>query len=169
MCFCERKTLMKPNSPQMTPSLNMRSIFRCMMEEGYYPVFEQTHIQFGMDDNIAVVEYEEGILSVRLFFSIDEEAYDLFLEACNLTMLETYIVKPALLDDMKNLMFSCEMMCDNLREFRKFFPRAVARLKEALTIHKAEMKKMILASEVASATVPAADDAMAGTVRKILS
>ena len=55
-----------------------------MMEDGYYPVFEQTHIQFGMDDNIAVVEYEEGILSVRLFFSIDEEAYDLFLEACNI-------------------------------------------------------------------------------------
>ena len=84
-------------------------------------------------------------------------------------MLETYAVKSAILDDMENIMFSCELMCDNLREFRKFFPRAVARLKEALTIHKAEMKKMILASEVASATVPAADDAMAGTVRKILS
>ena len=144
MCFCERKTLMKPNSPQMTPSLNMRSIFRCMMEEGYYPVFEQTHIQFGMDDNIAVVEYEEGILSVRLFFSIDEEAYDLFLEACNLTMLETYMVKPALLDDMKNLMFSCEMVCGNVREFRHCFPRGIHYLKEAIAMHKFEMKRLLM-------------------------
>ena len=140
-----------------------------MMEEGYYPTFEQTHIQFGMDDNIAVVEYEEGILAVRLFFTIDEDAYDLILEASNLTMLETYAVKSAILDDMKSLMFSCEIMCDNLREFRKLFPRAVSRLSEALTIHKAEVKKMILASEVASATIPATDGAMTGTVRKILS
>ena len=140
-----------------------------MMEEGYYPTFEQTHIQFGMDDNIAVVEYEEGILAVRLFFTIDEDAYDLILEASNLTMLETYAVKSAILDDMKSLMFSCEIMCDNLREFRKLFPRSVSRLSEALTIHKAEVKKMILASEVASATIPATDGAMTGTVRKILS
>ena len=43
-------------------SLNMRSIFRCMMEEGYYPTYEQTHILFNMDDNIAVLEYEENVL-----------------------------------------------------------------------------------------------------------
>ena len=55
-----------------TAGLSMRSMFRCLMEEGYYPTFEQTHIQFGLDDNIAVVEYEEGVLSVRLFFSIEE-------------------------------------------------------------------------------------------------
>ena len=150
-------------------SLDMRSIFRVMMEEGYYPIYEESHIVFGLDDNLAVLEYEEGIMSLRLFFSIEKDSYPLFLEAANLTMLKAFSVKPVVLDDMKNLMFSCEMMCDNLREFRKFFPRAVARLKEALTIHKAEMKKMILASEVASATVPAADDAMTGTVRKILS
>jgi hypothetical protein len=54
-------------------TLTMRSIFRCMMEDGYYPTFEKTHIQFDMDDNIAVVEYEEGILAVRLFFSIEED------------------------------------------------------------------------------------------------
>ena len=48
------------------------------MEEGYYPTFEKTHIQFGLDDNIAVVEYEERVVSVRLFFSIDEEAYELY-------------------------------------------------------------------------------------------
>ena len=142
-----------------------------MMEDGYYPIFEKTHIQFGMDENIAIVEYGEGIVSVKLFFSIDEDAYDLFLEAANMTMLETYAVKPAILDDMKNIMFSCELMCDNLREFRKFFPRAIARLNEALAIHKAEMKKLILASEVASITIPATDDSIAGISlsRKILS
>ena len=47
---------MKTDSPQKTPGLNIRNMFRCMMEDGYYPSFEQTHIQFGIDDNIGVVE-----------------------------------------------------------------------------------------------------------------
>lgn len=154
-------------------SLNMRSIFRCMMEEGYYPTFEKTHIQFGIDDNIGVVEYEENILSIRLFFSIEEDVYDLFLEASNAAMMETYIVKPVILDDMKNIMFSCEIMCDTLREFRKFFPRGIERLNEALMMHKAEMKKLLLAEEVAGAKIPATDDiaSMTGTSKnmKLLS
>lgn len=162
---------MKTKSPQTASSLNMRSIFRCMMEDGYYPIFEKTHIQFGMDEHIGIVEYDEGIVSVRLFFSIDEEEYDLFMEASNLTMLDTYTVKSAILDDMTNIMFSCEIMCDNLREFRKFFPRAVDRLSEALVTHKAEMKKLILANEVVSRTIPATEESMAGIskTRKILS
>lgn len=139
-------------------TLNMRSIFRCMMEEGYYPTFEKTHIQFGIDDNIGVVEYEENILSIRLFFSIEEEVYDLFLEASNAAMMETYIVKPVILDDMKNIMFSCEIMCDTLREFRKFLPRGIERLNEALMMHKAEMKKLLLAEGVAGTAIPATDD-----------
>ena len=139
------------------------------MEDGYYPTFEKDHIQFGMEDNIAVVEYEDCILSVRLFFSIEEDAYDIFLEACNTTMLTTWAVKPAVLNDMKNLMFSCESFCDNTREFRKFFPRACEAIKDALAIHKAEMKKLIMASEVAEATIPARDDSMAGIGRKLLS
>ena len=100
-----------------TAGLSMRSMFRCMMEEGYYPTFEQTHIQFGLDDNIAVVEYEEGVLSVRLFFSIEEEAYEIFLEASNMMMIETFAVKPVILEDMKNIMFSCEMRCDTRKVF----------------------------------------------------
>lgn len=140
-----------------------------MMEDGYFPVFERTHIQFGIDDNIAVVEYDEDIVSVRLFFSIDEEAYDLFLEASNSMMIETYIIKPAILDDMKNIMFSCEFMCDSMRDFRRFFPRSIDRLKEALDVHKSKMKKLILASEVAAATIPATEESVAGIARKILS
>ena len=139
------------------------------MEDGYFPVFERTHIQFGIDDNIAVVEYDEDIVSVRLFFSIDEEAYDLFLEASNSMMIETYIIKPAILDDMKNIMFSCEFMCDSMRDFRRFFPRSIDRLKEALDVHKSKMKKLILASEVAAATIPATEESVAGIARKILS
>ena len=139
------------------------------MEEGYYPTFEKTHIQFGLDDNIAVVEYEEGVASVRLFFSIEEDAYELFLEASNATMVETFAVKPAILDDMKNIMFSCEMLCENLREFRKFLPWAVDRLNEALTVHKAEMKRLVLADEVAARTVPATEEFVTGTGRKLLS
>lgn len=136
----------------------MRSIFRCMMEEGYYPIYEKTHIVFGIEDNMSVVEYEDGILSIRLFFSIDQEHYALFLEAANETMLKAYMVKPAVLDDMQNLMFSCEMMCDSVREFRKFFPRGIDLLKEALAIHKKEMKRLILSEEFVTRRVPATDD-----------
>lgn len=142
-------------------SLNMRSIFRCMMEGGYYPEYEDTHILFGIDDNMAVVEYEEGILSIRIFFSIDEDEYDLFLEASNAAMLETFIVKPAIMDNMKNIMFSCEMICSNVREFRKFFPRGIHYLQEAIRMHKIEMKKLILAEKLSSATISATEDTYA--------
>lgn len=138
--------------------LNLRSIFRCMMEEGLYPKYEKTHIIFDLDDNIAVVEYEEDILSIRLFFSIEEDAYDLFLEASNSTMTETFAVKPAILDDMNHIMFSCEMMCDNMRELRKFLPRGIKRLQECMSIHKEEMKKLILAENVSSVAISAVED-----------
>ena len=128
------------------------------MEEGYYPVYEKTHILFSIEDNTAVVEYEEGILSVRVFYTIEEDAYDLFLEASNAAMTETFIVKTAILEDMKNIMFSCEMMCDNMREFKKFFPKGIEMIKEAIIVHKAEMKKLILAENVSSAMVSATED-----------
>lgn len=139
-------------------SLNMRSIFRCMMEDGYYPTFEATHIEFGLDENTAIVEYEDGILAVRMFFSIEEEGYDLFLEASNSTMMYSWSVKAVVLDDMKNLMFSCEIPCDTVKEFRKFFPRCTEMLRETLKSHKSEMRKLILADHVASTTIPATDD-----------
>lgn len=142
----------------MKKNLDMRSIFRCMMEDGYHPTYEKTHILFETGDNTAVLEYEEGVLAIRIFFSIDEEAYDLFLEASNATMMDTFMVKPAILDDMKNIMFSCEIPCDTAKEFRKFFPRCVERLTEALMMHKAEMKRLILAENVSSATISAAED-----------
>lgn len=164
-----KSTDMKNNPLQKASSLNLRSICRCMMEDGYYPIFEKTHIQFGMDRDTAVVEYEDGVLSIRLFFSIEEDAYDLFLEASNMTMLDTFCVKPAVLDDMKNIMFSCEMLCDSVRDFRKFFPRACEMLKESVIAHKAEMKKLILASEVAKSTLPARDGTLPERGRKTLS
>ena len=161
---------MEPKRSSSSRSLNIRSIFRCMMEGGYYPRYEKTHIIFAIDDNMAVLEYEEGIVSIRIFFSIEEEAYDLFLEASNATMLDTYIVKPVLLDDMKNIMFSFEMMCDNLREFRKFFPRGIEKLKESLMMHKAEMKRLVLAENVSSAAISAGEDTFCTSKRaKILS
>ena len=88
----------------------------------------------------------------------------MFLKAANATMLKAYVVKPVVLDDMKNLMFSCEMPCDTLREFRKFFPLSIELLIEALKRHRKEMKKLI---------IPANDDCspIAGTVKsdKIVS
>lgn len=134
--------------------LDMTSIFRCMMEEGYYPTYEKTHILFGLDDSLGVVEYEEGILSLRLFYTIEEEAYDMFMEASNETMAECYIVKPVLLDDRKSLMFSCEMMCDTVKEFRKFFPRGIELVRDALDTHKQKMKMLMLSEN----TIPVNDD-----------
>ena len=154
-------------------SLKMHNMFKAMMEGGYYPYYNKTHIMFSHDDNIVIVEHENGILCLRLFFSIEEEAYDLFLEASNQTMLDTYIVKPVLMDDMKTIMFSCETFCDNIREFRKLFPRCIHLIDESIATHKKEMKKLVLAEEALSKTIPASDDwsSLAGTFKsqKILS
>ncbi len=159
---------MKPKAGKT--SLNLRRICRYMMEEGYYPKYEKSHILFGIDDNMGVVEYNEGILSIRLFFTIDEEAYNLFLEASNSTMVETYLVKPAILDDMKNIMFSCEIMCDTIRDLRRFFPRGIDRLKEALQIHQMEMKKAIMSDSLFSGTVSTGDSLPSGNKHmKLLS
>jgi hypothetical protein len=100
-----------------------------------------------------VVEYQKDILSVQLFFSIESELSEMFLEASNHAMLDSFIVKPVVLDDRKNIMFSCEIICDNMREFRKFFPRAIERLRVALMSHKSEMKKLLLASETTAPKV----------------
>ncbi len=151
-------------------SLTLRTIFRYMMEEGHYPQYEKTHILFGIDDNIGVVQYQEGILSIRIFFTIDEEAYELFLVGSNSTMVETLAVKPAVMDDRKNIMFSCEMMCDTLRDLRRFFPRGIERLKEALVVHKAEMKKAITSDSLSSGTIAAGDSlGLSSKTAKILS
>ena len=139
-------------------SLNMRVIFRCMMEDGYYPTYENTHILFNIEDNVAVLEYKEDILSIRIFFSIEEDEYDLFLEASNAAMLESFIVKPVIMDNMKNIMFSCEMMCGTLREFRNFFPRGIQYLKDAIAVHKIQMKRLILSEKISSATITATED-----------
>ena len=118
------------------------------MEEGYHPSYETSHIIFELGDNLAVVEYENSILSVRLFFTIEEEMAQTIINVSNSVMTESQMVKPTVLDDMKNLMFSCETMCENIRQFRSFFPKAIELLDEALSIHRKEMKIMILHKSV---------------------
>lgn len=160
----------KENSQNTLTKLNM---FKAMMEGGYYPYYNKTHIMFNHDDNPVIVEQANGILCLRMFFTIEEEAYDLFLEASNQTMLDTYIVKPVLMNDMKTIMFSCETFCYNIREFRKFLPHCIHLIDESIAAHKKEMKKLVLAEEALSKTIPASDDwsSLAGTLKsqKILS
>lgn len=160
----------KENSQKTLTKLNM---FKAMMEGGYYPYYNKTHIMFNHDDNPVIVEQANGILCLRMFFTIEEEAYDLFLEASNQTMLDTYIVKPVLMNDMKTIMFSCETFCYNIREFRKFLPHCIHLIDESIAAHKKEMKKLVLAEEALSKTIPASDDwsSLAGTLKsqKILS
>ncbi|MBE6231804.1 MAG: hypothetical protein IJN02_02495 [Bacteroidales bacterium] len=153
-------------------SLTMRTIFRHLMEDGYYPQLEKSHILFNLDDNVAVLEYEENVLSIRIFFTIEEEAFDMFLDASNSAMMETYLVKPVILDDMRNIMFSFETLCDTERDFTRFFSKGLHRLSEAITIHKAEMKKLILSNEVASAALSQQEETsmnISVNSRKILS
>ena len=151
-------------------ALTLRSIFRCMMEDGFYPIYEDSHILFNLDDNLAVLEYEDGFLSVRLFFSIDPETCMLFMEVSNSTMLTTDLVKPVIMDDRKNIMFSCETMCDTLKEFRKFFPRAVECIREAVTEHKSEMKRTILSQGLSASSLIGTDEGISSkTKRKPLS
>ena len=154
----------KENSQKTLTKLNM---FKAMMEGGYYPYYNKTHIMFSHDDNPVIVEQANGILCLRMFFTIEEEAYDLFLEASNQTMLDTYIVKPVLMNDMKTIMFSCETFCYNIREFRKFLPHCIHLIDESIAAHKKEMKKLVLAEEALSKTIPASDDwsSLAGTFK----
>ena len=160
---------MKTKSPIQAQSLSMKSIFKYMMEEGYYPEFEYSHIQFDLDGNIAVVDTEEGFVSLRIFFSIDKEDYDLFLEASNSTMLKTFAIKPAVMDDMENIVFSHEFFCENLRDLKRFFPRAIETMKDALNTHKNEMRKAVMSKGALSKSIPATDESVTGIVKKIFS
>lgn len=170
ICFGRgKRNDMKTNSPMDSQGPSLKSIFRYMMEKGYYPQYEHTHIQFDFDGINAVVESYDGYASVRLFFEIEKDEYEFFLEASNMTMLKTYAVKPAVMDDREDIVFSYEFPCDNIRDFRKFFPRACQTLKDALEIHKNEMRKLVFASRMANATIPAREESVTGIGRKILS
>ena len=128
----------------MKKEVTLRKIFQYLMENGYCPTFEKTYITFGVGENIAVLEYEENILSVRLFFSIEEEQYEDFLEASNSSMINSFLVRTTILDDRKNIMFSCETLCDTFRDFQRFFPRLLELLAEGLDQHKNEMKELLI-------------------------
>lgn len=162
-----KQTETAKNTDMRRSSLNIRRIFRCMMEDGYYPSYEKTNILFEMDENIAVLEYEEDIVSIRLFFSIDEDAYDLFLEASNSTMSKSFMVKPVVLESMDTIMFSFEAPCRNLREFRRMIKVGIDSLRQTVDIHKSEMRRLILAEEMVTAMLPASEDSATATGRSI--
>lgn len=123
--------------------MNIVSICRAMMEDGFYPHLEKNHVLFNIDDNLATLEYEAGIMTVRIFFSIDEDSYEMFLKAGNATMTGTIGVKPVVLGERKILMFSSETMCDTLKEFRKFLPKSIELIRDAVTVHRHEMKSLL--------------------------
>lgn len=152
-------------------SLNMIKIFRDMMEKGYYPSYEEDFIMFETDGNPTIVEYNEGILSIRQFFVIDKEDKDIFGDVSNLTMTKTILVKPVIVEGGKAIMFSCESLCGTLNEFRKYFPRMLDMLKGCIRVHKTEMKQFIMAQELAKTALPAAEESspVAGGSCKMIS
>ena len=147
----------------------MQAIFKYMMESGYNPDFQYSHIQFNLDGNIAVVDTEEDFVSLRIFFSIEKEDYDLFLEASNQTMLKTYAIKPAVMNDMENIVFSNEFFCETVHDLKRFFPRAVETMREALDAHKSEMHKLVMTRGALSKSIPATEESVTGITKKIFS
>ena len=139
-------------------SLTMRKIFAYLMENGYEPSYEDGYILFEIDDDTSVLEYDNGILSVRTFFSIDEEGYDMFMEASNLTMIKSLMIRPVIMEDMKSIMFSCETLCESMSEFRRYLPRLIEFSRKGLAAHKNEMKQLIRATEMLMTKKPASDD-----------
>ncbi len=156
--------------PFRKQGLNITGVFQYMMENGYNPSFEYTHIQFECDGNTSVVECEDGFVTVRIFFSIEADEYDLFIEASNLMMTQTYSVKSVVLEDRENIVFSCEFFCDNLKDFKSFFPRAVECIVDGLNVHKSEMRKLLTARKNDIKAIPdTTDDFVTGITRKLLS
>ena len=146
-----------------THSLTMRRIFTYMMENGYLPTFEDDYILFDINDNTSVLDYEAGVLTLRTFYTIDKEGYEIFLEASNYAMLKSSMIKPVIMEDMKSIMFSCETFCDNMGDFRRFFPRMVDYTKKGLEVHKNEMRELIKATEMMTRKMPAIDDQVVET------
>ena len=135
--------VMKKTQENKRSSLNYTGIFQYLMEEGYFPRFELTHILFEYEDNTAMLEYKDRIMCLRIFFSIDEETSILLILGSNSVMAYTKGVKAVVLNDEDTIMFSAEFMCDNIREFRKFFPIALHNLSHALAEHKNTMKEIL--------------------------
>ena len=152
--------------------LSMRNIFKHLIENGYDPVFEDDYITFNLDDNTSVLELNDNILTIRTFFTIEEDEYDIFLEASNYAMLKSNMMKPVIMEDMKSIMFSCETLCENLNDFKRFFPRLVTFSKKGLETHKNEMRELIQATSILKNKMPANEDTLfeTGTSRgKLLS
>lgn len=141
-----------------TQSLLIRKIFTYMMENGYAPAYESGCILFDVNDNTSILEYENGILTLRTFFTIDEDGYDIFLEASNSAMVKSYMVKPVIMEDMKSIMFSCETFCSSLRDFKRFFPKMIEYSVKGLQVHKNEMRMLLDATDMLGQQMPAIDE-----------
>ena len=124
--------------------MKLTDICRYMMEEGYYPKYEKTQLLFYIDGNMTLLEYENDILVMRVFFSINEDDFNLFMEVSDTVMLNTHTVKALVTHDRKSIMFCCETMCDNRKSLRKFLPAMISNLKDAMNRHREQMRMQIL-------------------------
>jgi hypothetical protein len=124
--------------------MKLTDICRYMMEERYYPKYEKTHLLFYIDGNMTLLEYENDILVMRVFFSINEDDFYLFMEVSDTVMLNTHTVKALVTHDRKSIMFCCETMCDNRKSLRKFLPAMISNLKDAMNQHREQMRMQIL-------------------------
>lgn len=146
-----------------TPSLTMRDVFVYMMENGYCPTYEDGYILFDTDDNTSVLEYENGVVMLRTFFTIDMEDYEMFLEASNYAMIKSSMIKSVIMEDMKSIMFSCETFCMTMGDFKRFFPLMIDCLRKGMAVHKTEMRELLKAVEMLSYNKPASDEQVVET------
>jgi hypothetical protein len=89
-----------------TYSFATRKIFSYLMENGFNPKYEDGCIIFDIDETTSILEYDDGILTLGTFFTIEEDEYDMFLEASNLAMLKSTMMKAVIIEDMNSIMFS---------------------------------------------------------------
>jgi hypothetical protein len=136
----------------------MGNIFTYLMENRYNPAFEDNCILLDINGNASVLEYENAVLTLRTFFTIEEEEYDMFLEASNYAMLKSFMIKPVIMEDMKSIMFSCETFCESFGDFKRFFPKMVEYSRTGLEVHKNEMRELLKATQMLSRKNPVIDE-----------
>ena len=67
------------------------------------------------------------------------------------------------MNDMESIMFSCETICPNMRDFKRFFPRMLDLLDKGLECHKREMRRLLTITEKAQKKIPATDESFTVT------
>lgn len=136
----------------------MRKIFAYLMENGYRPALEDSCMLLQANDNSFVLEHHDNTLTLRTFYAIEKDEYDLFLEASNMSMLDSFMIKPVIMDEGESLMFSCETFCVTFSDFRRFFPMMMEYMGKGIDAHKHYMNELLGMTELLGGKMPVSNE-----------